>query len=320
MKREHVLVTGANGFTGSHVVQMLLEQKYKVRGLVRPSSDLSRLQGLDVELVKGEITDPRAIKDAVAGIDRIIHTAAYVDLGIVNQERMMHVNVRGLRMLLKYALSFKVKRFVHCSTIGVFGDTQGQVIDENFVRTQRTFSSAYDRSKYEAQKLVDSYGRRGLAVVSVMPSGIFGLGDPHFGPVIQRFLQGRLKFWAGRARITGIVHVADLSELLIMAAEKGRTGEYYIGSAGELTTAEIFSLLSRQVGIAPPKEIPETLVRMIGACCDPVGHLFSFNPPLSRERVHYIYDRCVRVDATKARHELGWRPMMPEKIIQGLIA
>ncbi|HEY9616033.1 MAG TPA: NAD-dependent epimerase/dehydratase family protein, partial [Microcoleaceae cyanobacterium] len=207
----------------------------------------------------------------------------------------------------------------YCSTIGIYGDTQGRTIDETFQRTQQGFSSAYDRTKYLAQQLVDQYAAEGFPVVSVMPSGIFGADDPHFGPVIDTFLKGRLKLWAGGNRVTGIVHVDDLVDGILRAADKALTGAHYILSAGDLTTREMFQILSRETGIPAPAETPKPLVRFAGNLLDPIGRLFSWQPPLSRERVHYLYDRCVRVDATKARQELGWNPRSVEQVLKEIV-
>jgi nucleoside-diphosphate-sugar epimerase len=221
--------------------------------------------------------------------------------------------------VLEVAQAIGVAKMVYCSTIGVFGDTQGQVIDETFQRTQTDFSSAYDRTKYEAQQLVDQFAAQGLPVVSILPSGIFGADDPHFGPVMQQFLKGGLKLWAGGDRVTGIVHVDDLVAAMILAAEKGKPGEYYIISAGDLSTREMFNILSQDSGIPVPREAPKFLVRLAGNLLDPIGRLLKWQPPLSQERVHYIYDRCVRVDATKARQELGWHPRSVRHTLQEIV-
>jgi nucleoside-diphosphate-sugar epimerase len=302
------LVTGANGFTGSHLVKALEQQGNDVIGFVRKSSNLARLSDCKVQLVYGNITDRDALKTAMTGVDRVFHTAAYVELGLVDEAEMEQVNVEGTRAVMEVAQATGVSKVVYCSTIGVLGDTKGQVADETFRRTQTGFSGAYDRTKYQAQQLVDQLATQGLPVVSVLPSGIFGADDPHFGPVIQQFLKGRLKLWAGGDRITGIVHVDDLVAAMILAAEKAKPGEHYIISAGEITTREMFNLLSQETGIPAPQEAPKPLVRFVGNLLDPIGRLLKWQPPLSRERVHYIYDRCVRVDARKAYQELGWQP------------
>jgi nucleoside-diphosphate-sugar epimerase len=313
------LVTGASGFSGSHLVKALVARGDMVIAYVRSSSSLERLVDLPITYVYGDITDEAALTQAMAGVDTVFHTAAYVELGLVDAERMAQVNVVGTQAVLNAAQTAKVKKMVHCSTIGIFGNTQGQVVDETFQRTQSDFSSAYDRTKYLAQQAVDEAARHGLDVVSILPSGIFGPDDPHFGPVLQTFLQGRLKVWAGGERITGIVHVDDLAVAMILAAERGKPGEHYIISTGELSTREMFRHFSQQVNIPVPAEAPELLVRTLGFLLDLVGRLLKWQPPLSRERVHYIYDRCVRVDGRKAREILGWNPRSVEETLQTLL-
>lgn len=313
------LVTGASGFTGSHLVRALEQQGDLVVGLVRKSSNLARLSNCTVQLVYGDITDRDAMRSAMAGVDIVFHTAAYVELGIVDEAEMERVNVEGTRCVLETAQAAGVSKVVYCSTIGVFGDTGGKRVNETFKRTQTNFSSAYDRTKYQAQEWVDRFAAQGLPVVSLLPSGIFGADDPHFGPVMQQFLKGRLKLWAGGDRITGIVHVDDLAAAMILAAAKSKPGEHYIISAGELTTREMFEIFSQETRIPAPSEAPKLVVRFLGSLLDPVGRLLKWQPPLSRERVHYIYDRCVRVDATKAFQELSWHPRSASETLREIV-
>ena len=313
------LVTGANGFTGSHLVKALEQQGHQVVGLVRQSSDLSRLAGCQVQLVYGDIADRTALQTAMTGIDTVFHTAAYVELGLVDADQMAQVNIAGTRAVLEVAQALGIGKMVYCSTIGIFGDTQGQMIDETFQRTQSGFSSAYDYTKYEAQQWVDRAAATGFPVVSVLPSGIFGLDDPHFMPVLQAFRRGRLKVWAGGQRITGIVHVDDLAAAMILAAAQGTIGAYYIISAGDLSTREMFALFSQTTGIPAPVEVPEVVVRLVARVLDVIGRALAWQPPIDNERVHYVYDRCVRVDASKARRELGWQPRSVTATLQELV-
>ena len=310
------LVTGANGFTGSHLVQALIDRGFEVVALVRKTSNLWRLAKLPVQYAYGDITDRPALEAAMQGVQWVFHTAAYVELGVVDAEAMERINVEGTRAVLEAAQAANVKKMVYCSTIGVYGDTQGRSIDETFQRQQQGFSSAYDRTKYLAQQLVDQAAANGFPVVSVMPSGIFGADDPHFGPVLKTFRQGKLKVWAGGDRITGIVHVDDLVSAMLLAAEKAPSGSHYIISAGELSTREMFDFVSQETGVPAPREVPQPIVRLAGTLLDPIGQLFSWQPPISRERVHYIYDRCVRVDASKAQRELGWQPRSVEETLR----
>ncbi len=313
------LVTGANGFTGSHLVKALEKRGDGVVGLVRKSSNLARLDDTQIQLVYGDITDRNALCKAMQEVDTVFHTAAYVELGLVDEQQMERVNVDGTQTVLEIAKETGVSKIVYCSTIGVYGDTQGKVVNETFSRTQEDFSSAYDRTKYQAQKLVDKFAADGLPIVSIMPSGILGVDDPHFGPVFKLFLKGWLKLWLGGDRMTGIVHVDDLVNAMILAAKRGQSGEHYIISAGDLPTREMFEIISQETDINVPTEVPQPIVRFVANLLDPIGKLLNWNPPIGRERVHYLYERCVRVDATKARKELGWKHQPVNEILKEIV-
>ena len=158
----------------------------------------------------------------------------------------------------------------------------------------------------------------GFTAVSVMPGGIFGADDPHFGPVIKLFLKGRLPIWPGCDRITGIVHVDDLVQAMVLAAEKAPSGEHFIISAGELSIGEMFKILGQAASVKAPADAPKPLVRAIGGLLDPIGKAFSWNAPLNNELVHYIYDRCVRISGEKAIRDLGWQPRSVPEILTGI--
>lgn len=325
MTTKIAFVTGATGFTGSHLVRSLLGRGWQVRALARSTSDRSRLAGLvdryggSLTWIEGDLSQTSALLAGATGATWVFHTAAYVELGLVDADRMAQVNIQGTANVLAAAKAAGVDRLVYCSTIGVLGDTQGRIVDETFQRQQVGFDSPYDRTKYEAQVLVDRAAAAGLPVISVLPSGIFGGDDPHFGPVLRTFVAGKLKLWAGGDRITGIVHVDDLVEGMILAAERGQLGAWYILSAGDLSTRAMFSHLGQACGQAVPAEVPEGLVRWVGNLLDPIGRFLNWQPPLSRERVYYVYDRCVRVTGDKARRELGWNPRSVEQVLETVL-
>jgi dihydroflavonol-4-reductase len=310
------LVTGANGFTGSHLVKALRDRGVEVVAYVRESSNCDRLEGLAIDYHYGDITDTAKLTTAMQGIDVIYHIAAYVELGLVDAAKMERANVQGTQAVLTAMQAANVPKMLYCSTIGIFGDTQGQTIDETFQRTQQGFSSAYDRTKYAAQALINKAVQHGAHIVSVMPSGIFGADDPHFVPVLNTFKKGRLKVWAGGDRVTGIVHVDDLVEGMILAIEQAKSGEYFILSAGDMTTREMFAVFSQVTGVPVPIDAPKPVVRVVANILDVIGRATGWQPPIDRERAHYVYDRCVRVSGAKAMRELGWNPRSATQTLQ----
>ncbi|MBE9030303.1 NAD-dependent epimerase/dehydratase family protein [filamentous cyanobacterium LEGE 11480] len=310
------LVTGANGFTGSHLVRALLDRGIAVVAYVRESSDLSRLDGLAIDYQYGDITNTEKLTEAMQGVDWLFHLAAYVELGIVDAAKMQRANVQGTQAVLAAMQAANVSKMIYCSTIGIFGDTQGETIDETFVRTQKEFSSAYDETKYAAQQLVNQAVANGAHIVSVMPSGIFGADDPHFIPVLKSFKKGVLKVWAGGDRVTGIVHVDDLVEGMLLAIEQAQSGEYFILSASDLTSREMFDVFSQETGVPVPIEAPKPVVKVVANILDVIGRTIGWQPPIDRERAHYVYDRCVRVTGAKAMRELGWKPRSAEQTLR----
>jgi dihydroflavonol-4-reductase len=313
------LVTGANGFTGSHLLQALLDRGDSVVAYVRPSSDHSRIRPHSaLTYAYGDITDELALTTAMQGVDTVFHIAAYVELGLVDADRMRRVNVEGTRTVIAAMEKAAVPNLLYCSTIGIYGDTQGRTIDETFARQQVGFSSAYDETKFAAQLLVNQAASR-FRVVSVMPSGIFGPGDPHFGPVVESFRRGKLKVWAGGDRITGIVHVDDLVDGMLRAIGQAESGSTYILSAGDLTTREMFDIFSQASGVRPPYEAPKVVVRLVANLLDRIGRAIGWQPPIDRERAHYVYDRCVRVSGQKAMTDLGWQPRSPQQTLRELV-
>ncbi|MEM9485081.1 MAG: epimerase, partial [Cyanobacteria bacterium P01_F01_bin.116] len=124
--------------------------------------------------------------------------------------------------------------------------------------------------------------------------------------------------WPGCDRITGIVHVDDLVQAMVLAAEKASSGEHFIISAGELSIGEMFKILGDAVGVKAPADAPKPLVRAIGGILDPIGKAFSWNAPLNNELVHYIYDRCVRISGEKAMRDLGWQPRSVPELLTGI--
>ncbi|NEO28771.1 MAG: epimerase, partial [Kamptonema sp. SIO4C4] len=147
-----------------------------------------------------------------------------------------------------------------------------------------------------------------------------GIIRPHFAPVIRLYLQKKLPLWLGSDRMMGIVHVDDLVEGMLLAAEKSPPGEHYILSAPELPVQEMFALLDEKTGLGKPKEVPKVLVYGLTGLLEPIGHLLSWNPPISLERLHYVYERCVRIQAQKAQDKLGWQPRLPQVILEEFLA
>jgi dihydroflavonol-4-reductase len=251
-----VLVTGATGFVGSAVVHSLLRRGVAVRALVRPSSDLSNIAGLDVEVSYGDLLDKDALLRAMHNCDTLYHVAAYYSTDPADSQTMYEVNVRGTQLTLGAALEAGVQRVVHTSTIGTIGQpADGSLATEATPFNLWDTASHYVKSKYLGEVAALRFCQSGLPVVVVHPCAPVGAGDIKPSSTGQRlldYLHGKPpSFVAGGINF---VAVDDVAEGEVLAAEKGRVGERYILGlqAGNLQLAEFYALMERVTGVKPP--------------------------------------------------------------------
>ncbi len=250
------LVTGATGFVGSAVVHSLLRRGAAVRVLARPSSDLSNLAGLDVEVSYGDLLDKSALLRVMHGCDTLYHVAAYYSTHDADARAMYEVNVHGTQLALAAALEAGVQRVVHTSTIGTIGQpADGSLATEATLFNLWNTASHYVKSKYLGEVAALRLCQEGLPVVVVHPCAPVGPRDikpSSTGQRILDYLHGKTpSFVAGGINF---VAVDDVAEGEILAAEKGRPGERYILGLkeGNLQLADLTALMERITGVKPP--------------------------------------------------------------------
>ncbi|MEA2791438.1 MAG: dihydroflavonol-4-reductase, partial [Acetobacteraceae bacterium] len=225
------LVTGATGFVGSAVARALAARGHTLRLLTRPSSDRRNLDGLDAEVVTGDLTDPDSLVRAAAGCRYVVHVAADYRFWVPDPDTMLRANVDGAVAMVRAAARAGAERIVHCSSVAALGQIgDGTPADETTPAIEADFVGIYKRSKYLAEKAVLDLARRdGLPVVVVNPAAPVGPRDIKPTPTGKMILDAA----AGRVPAyidTGlnIVHVDDVAEGHVLALEKGTVGERYI--------------------------------------------------------------------------------------------
>ena len=182
-----VLVTGATGFTGGHLAEELVNKGYKVRALSLPNQDTDRLEKLGVEIVFGDLTKKNTLLSAVDGIDIVFHIAAIFREQNVPHQLFFDVNVGGTKNLLEAARDANVKRFVHCSTVGVQGEIKNPPAKETDPYNAGDY---YQNSKVEGEKLALKFFKENdIEGVVFRPVGIYGPGDTRFLKIFK--FQGR---------------------------------------------------------------------------------------------------------------------------------
>ncbi len=304
------LVTGATGFVGSAVARALLRKGYPVRVLARPNSDRRNLADLSVEVAEGSLEDTRSLAHAVAGCRYVFHVAADYRIWVPDPAPMFRTNVAGTRDLLTAALDASVERVVYTSSVATLGLVPGGSADEAVPSSADEMIGPYKRSKFEAEEVVRELAfTRGLPVVIVNPSTPVGPGDVKPTPT------GRLIVEAARGQMpafvdTGlnIVHVDDVAEGHLAAAEKGQIGERYILGGDNMSLAEILAEVSRAVDKRPPRlRIPHAALFPVAFGAEVAARLTGREPFVTLDGVR-MSRKKMYFTSEKASRALGYRP------------
>ena len=251
-------VTGGTGFVGAHMVRALLRDGARVRVLVREGSDRSNLDGLDVEVVYGDLREQERLSPLLKGCDELYHVAAFYSTRAEDGPTMFEINVRGTKNLLMAALESGMQRVVHTSTIGTIGRPAGGGLptEETAFNLWETCSD-YVKSKYLGEMVALSMVSYGLPVIVVHPCAPVGTHDikpTSTGQRILDYMRGkRPSFPPGGINF---IAVQDVAQGHLLAAHKGRTGQHYIlGNAqGNLTLEGFCALMAQVSGVRFPAE------------------------------------------------------------------
>jgi len=298
-----VLVTGATGYVGSHLIPELLKGGQEVRALVLRGEDESQLRSLGVEISFGDLRDDSSLLSALRGMDLCYHLAGINSFWIPHIQDYYETNVKGVLRLLEVARRARVKRVVHTSSAVTIGERKGEIGNEETPH-RGYFLSHYERSKYLGEKEALAMAGPDLEVVVVNPTSAYGPGRTKgSGKVFLDFLRGRLPGIFGS--VINLLFIEDMVKGHLLAAEKGRSGERYILAGENLTMEEAFVAAAEMAGLPRvPRRIPIPLVWMISWA----GHLrypFTGRPPrLPKDQVRTML-HGIRVDHSRARQELG---------------
>lgn len=316
-------VTGGSGFLGAAVVQRLLERGVEVEALARSDAAAAKLTRLGARPVRGGVTDSDALHVAVRGADAVYHIAGMYRIGIKDSEHeaMYKANVDGTTLVLDAAIAAAVPRILYVSTVGVFGNTRGKVVDETYRRPDRAFVSYYDATKYMAHGIAVSRAAAGAPVVIVQPGAVYGPGDhSELGAQIAQVRRGKYRVKMFPEAGFTMSYVDDVAEGTILAAEKGRVGESYV-LGGEVT--RLGALLDKVADLTgsrrPRVTVPPVAMRAIAPLGRLVGPLVGVGPNL-REAVHASDGVTYWASSGKAERELGYAPRKLEQGLRDMLA
>ncbi|NEQ88038.1 MAG: NAD-dependent epimerase/dehydratase family protein, partial [Moorea sp. SIO2I5] len=251
-------VTGGTGFIGAHVVRSLLEAGYSVRALVRPTSQLDNLQGLDIEVVIGDLNDP-SLSQLMQGCQVLFHVAAHYSLWQTDRDLLYRNNVEGTRNVLQSAGKAGIERTVYTSSVAAIGvGKPGEIVDETHQSPVEKLVGDYKKSKFFAEREAIKAAESGQDVVIVNPSAPIGPMDikpTPTGEIIVRFLQQKMPFYLD----TGLnfIDVRDVAQGHLLALDRGKKGDRYILGNQNLSFKSLLEQLAEITGLsAPQKTVP----------------------------------------------------------------
>ena len=214
-------VTGGTGFIGQHLVIKLLERGYDVVALARSDGSARLLQEMGATVARGDITDTASMREGMAGSDVVFHLAAWYEIGSKDWAKAEMINVGGTRKVLRLAHELSVPKIVYTSTVAVFGDTNGKLVDESYFKGG-PFLTEYDRTKWLAHyKVAVPMMEKGAPIIIVQPGPAYGPGDHSLiGQQMEAFYRGQMPVVFGPDSTVTYAHVEDIAEGIILAAEK----------------------------------------------------------------------------------------------------
>jgi nucleoside-diphosphate-sugar epimerase len=317
-----VLLTGATGHVGNNLLRALVHRGERVRALVRPGSDATALEGVDVEVAEGDLLDPASLARAAAGCSHVYHCAAKVQTARGGERALFETNVLGTRHLLAAARAAGAARVVVTGSLGAVGHPHDRPCTEDDPFDPFAPHLPYEESKAWVEHECLRAACSGLDVVVAVSTAVLGPNDyvpSRMGRVVLDFANGAL-----RAYIPGgfeFVSASDLARGHMLCMDRGRTGQRYILSTEFVTVDDLMGILERVTGRKRPMRLSPTL--MMG-----VAHVSTFVldrvAPATPRRFTPDAVRLLqmqrRADISRARSELGYEPTSVEAAVTAAYA
>jgi nucleoside-diphosphate-sugar epimerase len=305
-------VTGGSGFIGTYVVRTLIARGDEVIALARSEKSAKKLEALGANVVRGDLTSPEdkgAMQAGMRGVDVVYHLASWYEIGVQDQIKMALINVEGTRNVLDLAYKLGVPKIVYASSVVVFGDTKGRLVDESFYQAG-PFKSVYHRTKWQAHyKVAVPFIEKGAPIVIVMPGAVYGPQDHSLiGLLMRLFYQEALPVLPGANMMLSYVYVEDVADGIIRAADRGKIGESYLLTGPSLTLQEATLLWAEVTDKRPPLiGIPGEFLQPLAPILGALNRVIKLPTVLTDETLRLLKTTYI-ARSDKAREQLGWRP------------
>ncbi|MDR3448562.1 MAG: NAD-dependent epimerase/dehydratase family protein [Alphaproteobacteria bacterium] len=321
-------LTGATGFVGASVARLLIARGHTLRVLSRPHNDRRNLQGLDVEIVEGDLARPETYRDALKNCANLFHVAADYRIWVPDAAAMNHINVDGTRALMLAALDAGVQHIVYTSSVATLGlHKDGTPSSEDTPVSFADMVGTYKQSKFLAEEEVSRLiAHHKLPAVIVNPSTPIGPRDikpTPTGRIIVDAVKGRMPAYVDTG--LNIAHVEDVAMGHVLAFERGKIGERYILGGDNLALSDILAEIANIAGRpAPTIKLPRAAIYPVAFAMEIAARASLFFGPgwepmvtidalrMSKKKMYFT--------SAKAERELGYKPRPAREAILDAIA
>lgn len=304
-----LLVTGGTGFTGSRLVEYLIDKGHEVTVLDNQEGLLyDHLVKKGANIILGSVTDRETVKKCLDGAEGVFHLAAAFRQINATKKTYRDVNIEGTRILCEESIKKPLKKFVYCSTQGVHGDVKNPPGDEDSPVVPADY---YQYTKYEGEKVVREFASKGLKSVIIRPTAIYGPGDPERFLYLFRFAKKGRFFVFGKGKaLYHPVYIDNLNDGFYLAFDSSKINAeaYIIADEEYFTIKELVKKIGRSMNIKVKFiHLPFFPLYIAATVCEFICMPFKIPPPLFRRRVDwYRQNRAFKID--KAKKELNYKP------------
>jgi len=306
-----VLVTGATGFIGSHLVEALIHREHHVRCLVRATSDMTWLKGLPVEYIRGDCCDPDSLQAAVKDVEQVFHLAGVTKA--VRAKTFFDVNALGTANLINACLrtGSGVRKFIYVSSQAAAGPAEGGVKKKESDPCRPV--SFYGGSKLEGEKFVLSR-REDIPVVILRPCAVYGPRERDLFFFFKMVSKGIKPILGGGEQRVSLCHVEDVVRAILLAHERDGCsgGVFFISDGCDYRTGEVVDTLATAMGVgAHSVRIPKAMIQTIALVSGCLGAATGRAYLIGRDKARELLQRDWTCDITAARTMLDFHPCIP---------
>jgi nucleoside-diphosphate-sugar epimerase len=307
-------VTGATGFVGSYVARQLVAAGHEVVAVVRTPAKAKELADLGIAIHQGDVTNKESMRQPMQGVDGVFHIAGWYKIGVKEKNDGVKINVQGTRNVLELMKELGIPKGIYTSTLAVFSDTHGKLVDESYSYSGPHLSE-YDRTKWAAHyEVADPMIAAGLPLVIVQPGLIYGPGDTStVRTTLIQYLQRKLPLLPTQTAYCW-AHVEDIARGHILAMEKGIVGQSYIIAGPRHTLVEGMQLAEKITGVPAPRlKVSPSIMKTMAATMSVVEKVVPVPADYSAEYLRISAGVTYIGNNAKAKRELGYQPRSLEE-------